>query len=303
MDLFQAMSVYVKVVESGSMTAAARECAISTTMVGNHLRALEQRLGVSLLKRTTRRQRLTEFGQAYYQRCLEVLGLVADSEQLAEQALGEPIGTLRITAPLTFGSERLAPALCEFSRRYPQIKLDVVLTNQRMDLLDNGFDVGIRMGTLPSSARLIARPLQDYTLTICAAPEYLARRSTPRHPDDLQTHDCLSFAYLAGDDWSATEKHWLLGGPEGEVKVPVAGPLIMNSSAGLYRAAIAGMGIVMLPDALVEQDLREGRLIALLPDYRLPGRPMHLIYPQDRYRLPKLRSFVEYAVGLWGINP
>lgn len=303
MDLFQAMSVYVKVVESGSMTAAARECAISTTMVGNHLRALEQRLGVSLLKRTTRRQRLTEFGQAYYQRCLDVLGLVADSEQLAEQALGEPIGTLRITAPLTFGSERLAPALCEFSRRYPQIKLDVVLTNQRMDLLDNGFDVGVRMGTLPSSSRLIARPLQDYTLTICAAPEYLARRSTPLHPDDLQAHDCLSFAYLAGDDWSATEKHWLLSGPQGEVQVPVAGPLMMNSSAGLYQAARAGMGIVMLPDALVEQDLRDGRLIALLPDYRLPSRPMHLIYPQDRYRLPKLRSFVEYALGLWGINP
>lgn len=303
MDLFQAMSVYVKVVETGSMTAAARECAISTTMVGNHLRALEQRLGVSLLKRTTRRQRLTEFGEAYYQRCLEVLGLVADSEQLAEQALGEPIGTLRITAPLTFGSERLAPALCEFSRRYPQIKLDVVLTNQRMDLLDNGFDVGIRMGTLASSSRLIARPLHDYTLTICAAPEYLAKRSIPLHPDDLQAHDCLSFAYLAGDDWSATEKHWVLSGPEGEVQVPVAGPLIMNSSAGLYQAARAGMGIVMLPDALVEQDLRDGRLVALLPDYRLPSRPLHLIYPQDRYRLPKLRSFVEYALGLWGINP
>lgn len=303
MDLFQAMSVYVKVVETGSMTAAARECAISTTMVGNHLRALEQRLGVSLLKRTTRRQRLTEFGQAYYQRCLEVLGLVADSEQLAEQALGEPIGTLRITAPLTFGSERLAPALCGFSRRYPQIKLDVVLTNQRMDLLDNGFDVGIRMGTLPSSSRLIARPLHDYTLTICAAPEYLAKRSIPLHPDDLQAHDCLSFAYLAGDDWSATEKHWVLSGPEGEVQVPVAGPLIMNSSAGLYQAARAGMGIVMLPDALVEQDLRDGRLIALLPEYRLPSRPMHLIYPQDRYRLPKLRSFVDYALGLWGTHP
>ncbi|MCO8168801.1 LysR family transcriptional regulator [Pseudomonas sp. 21LCFQ02] len=302
MDLFQAMSVFVKVVESGSMTAAARECAISTTMVGNHLRALEQRLGVSLLKRTTRRQRLTEFGEAYYQRCVEVLGLVVDSEQLAEQALGEPLGTLRITAPLTFGSERLAPALSEFSRRYPQIRLDVVLTNQRMDLLDHGFDVGIRMGELATSTRLIARPLQNYTLTICAAPQYLARRGTPRHPQDLQQHDCLAFAYLAGDDWSSTEKHWRLNGPDGEVSVPVNGPLMINSSAGLYQAAKAGMGIVMLPDALVEQDLQEGRLMALLPEYRLPGRPMHLIYPQDRYRLPKLRSFVEYALQLWGME-
>ncbi len=124
MDLFQAMRVYVKVVEAGSLTAAAQACSISTTMVSNHLRALEERLGVSLLQRTTRRQRLTEFGTAYYERCLEVLGLVAESEQLAEQAHGDPTGTLRITAPLTFGSEVLAPALVEFSRRFPEVKLD-----------------------------------------------------------------------------------------------------------------------------------------------------------------------------------
>lgn len=300
MDLFQAMSVFVKVVETGSMTAAARECGLSTTMVGNHLRALEQRLGVSLLKRTTRRQRLTEFGEAYYQRCQEVLGLVADSEHLAEQALGEPMGTLRITAPLTFGSERLSPALCEFSRRHPKVRLDVVLTNQRVDLLDNGFDVGVRMGSLPSSSRLVARALHDYTLTLCAAPDYLARRGTPVRPQDLGGHDCLAFAYLADDDWSATQKHWQFSGPEGEVQVPVSGSLTINSSAGLYQAARVGMGIVMLPDALVEQDLLEGRLVALLPQYRLPSRPMHLIYPQERYRLPKLRSFVDYALGLWG---
>ncbi|WP_372439053.1 LysR substrate-binding domain-containing protein, partial [Pandoraea sputorum] len=122
------------------------------------------------------------------------------------------------------------------------------------------------------------------------------------HPQDVQQPDCLAFAYLAGDDWSSTEKHWRLNGPDGEVSVPVNGPLMINSSAGLYQAAKAGMGIVMLPDALVEQDLQEGRLMALLPEYRLPGRPMHLIYPQDRYRLPKLRSFVEYALQLWGME-
>ncbi len=161
MDLFQAMTVYVKVVEAGSLTAAAQACEMSTTMVGNHLRALEQRLGVRLINRTTRRQRLTEFGSTYYQRCLEVLGLVADSERLAEQTQGEPAGTLRITAPLTFGSERLAPALAEFSQRYPQVKLDVVLTNQRLDLLEHGFDVAIRLGH--PDPKLIARPLMDYT--------------------------------------------------------------------------------------------------------------------------------------------
>src|SRR5471032_1786491 len=167
MDLFQAMTVYVRVVETGSMTAAALQCEISTTMVGNHLRALEQRLGVRLLNRTTRRQRLTEFGTAYYQRCLEVLGLVADSERLAEQALDEPSGTLRIAAPLTFGTEKLAPALSEFALLCPRVKLDVVLTNRRPDLLENGFDVAFRLGTT-EEFNLIARPLVAYTLTMCA---------------------------------------------------------------------------------------------------------------------------------------
>ncbi|OOG13721.1 LysR family transcriptional regulator [Pseudomonas sp. B21-040] len=299
MDLFQAMTVYVKVVEAGSMTAAAQQCEMSTTMVGNHLRALEQRLGVRLLNRTTRRQRLTEFGSAYYQRCLEVLGLVADSERLAEQSQDAPSGTLRITAPLTFGTERLAPALSEFSLQCPQVKLDVVLTNGRPDLLENSLDVAFRLGAIEPS-NLIARPLIDYTLTMCASPEYLARRGIPQMPEDLQHHACLSFAYPVGDDWQSVEKQWRLSGPEGEVMVAVSGPMLINSSAGLHQAARTGMGIVMLPDALVEQDLLNGKLVALMQNYRLPSRPMHLVYAQDRYRLPKLRHFVDFAMQLWG---
>lgn len=300
MDLFQAMTVYVKVVESGSLTAAAQACSISTTMVGNHLRSLEQRLGVSLLIRTTRRQRLTEFGRAYYERCLEVLGLVAASEQLAEQAQGEPAGTLRITAPLTFGSEVLAPALVEYSRRFPDVRFDLVLSNQRLNLIENGFDIAIRLGTLPDSLPMIARPLQDYTLTICAAPDYLARHGTPACPQDLRAHNCLAFAYPAGDDWSDVGRRWRMTGPEGEVVVDVEGSLVINTSTGLYQAARAGMGIVMLPDALVQRDLLDGQMVALLPDYQLPMRPMNLLYVQDRYRVPKLRSFVEYAMEIWG---
>ncbi|WJK08883.1 LysR family transcriptional regulator [Pseudomonas fluorescens] len=299
MDLFQSMSVYVKVVESGSMTAAALQCEMSTTMVGNHLRALEQRLGVQLLQRTTRRQRLTEFGSVYYQRCLEVLGLVADSERLAEQTLDEPRGILRVTAPLTFGVERLAPALSEFSLQCPQVKLDVILTNRRPDLLESGLDVAFRLGHFDQS-NLIARPLIDYTLTVCASPEYVARRGMPLTTEELRQHDCLSFAYPAGDDWQSVEKQWRLSGPDGEIMVDVKGPMLINSSAGLHQAARTGMGIVMLPDALVEQDLREGRLVVVMPDYQPPNRPMHLLYAPDRYRLPKLRRFVEFAMQMWG---
>ena len=299
MDLFQAMTVYVKVVEAGSMTAAAQACGLSTTMVGNHLRALEHRLGVSLLKRTTRKQSLTEFGGLYYQRCLEVLGLVANSEQLAEQIHSEaPQGLLRITAPPAFGAERLAPALSEFSRRYPKIQLYVVLSNQAMDLIDSGFDVAIRLGELQPSS-LIARPLQDYTMTLCASPHYLARRGTPQQPMDLQAHDCLAFAYPSTDDWRNADKLWRLRGAEGEVEVAVSGPMTINSSQALHRAAVEGMGIVMLPDALVGADLLAGRLVALLPSYQSPSRSMYLLYAQDRYRLPKLRAFVDFVIEQW----
>ncbi|WP_426150019.1 LysR family transcriptional regulator [Pseudomonas sp. DC3000-4b1] len=299
MDVLLAMSVYVQVVEKGSLTAAAQHCSMSTTMVGNHLRALEQRLGVSLLQRTTRRQRLTEFGAQYYQRCVEVLGLVDAAERLAEQAQAEPSGRLRITAPLTFGVERLAPALAEYNLRYPKVRLDVVLSNQRLDLLENGFDLAIRLGNPDPANGVIARPLEDYTLTICAAPDYLARRGVPLRPADLTQHECLAFAYPAGDDWRSVEKEWRLQGPEGEVVVPVSGALTLNSSSGLHQAARAGMGIVMMPDALVAEDLARGRLVPLLQDYRLPRRPMNLLYASDRYRLPKIRSFVDFALARW----
>jgi DNA-binding transcriptional LysR family regulator len=228
-----------------------------------------------------------------------VLGLVANSEQLAEQLHSEsPQGLLRITAPPAFGAERLAPALSEFSRRYPQIQLHVVLSNQSMDLIDSGFDVAIRLGELQPSS-LIARPLQNYTMTLCASPDYLARRGTPEQPMDLQNHDCLAFAYPSTDDWRNADKLWRLRGAEGEVEVAVSGPMTINSSQALHRAAVEGMGIVMLPDALVGADLLAGRLVALLPSYQSPFRPMHLLYAQDRYRLPKLRAFVDFVIEQW----
>ncbi|MCF5070857.1 LysR family transcriptional regulator, partial [Pseudomonas syringae] len=220
-------------------------------------------------------------------------------ERLAEQALDEPRGILRITAPLTFGVERLAPALSEFYLQCPHVKLDVALTNRRPDLLENGLDVAFRLGNFEQS-NLIARPLIDYMLTMCASPAYVARRGMPNTPQDLQQHDCLSFAYPAGDDWQSVEKQWRLSGPDGEVMVSVSGPMLINSSAGLHQAARTGMGIVMLPDALVEQDLRDGKLVAVMTDYLPPSRPMHLLYAQDRYRLPKLRRFVEFVLQRWG---
>ncbi|MFC6479189.1 LysR family transcriptional regulator [Pseudomonas asuensis] len=295
MDLYQAMTVFVRVVESGSMTAAGEQCGLSTTMVGNHLRALEKRLGMSLLRRTTRRQSLTEFGAVYYQRCVEVLGLVEDSERLAEQAQATPHGTLRLTAPPTFGAECLMPAMADYLSRYPDVKLDLVLTDRLVDLVEEGFDAAIRLGTLDAS-RLIARPLMDYGLTICASPAYLKQHGWPEQPEELSRHECLSFAYPAGTEWRWTEKRWRLSGPEGEISIEISGRVMVNSAQGLRQAALSGMGIVMLPNVLVWQDLQQGKLVKLLGRYQLPTRSMHLVYSQDRYRSPKLRSFVDFAL-------
>lgn len=299
MDLFQAMGVYVKVVELGSMTAAARACDLSTTMVSNHLQALEQRLGVSLLLRTTRRQQVTEAGQAYYLRCLEVLGLVADSERWAERTQATPQGLLRITAPPTFGAECLTPALSGFLQRYPQISVSLTLSDQVQDMLEGHFDAALRLGALEPST-LIARPLDDYRLSICASPEYLQRCGTPQRPEELSAYECLQFMYNPGDAWRGTEKRWSMRGPEGFISVEVAGRLVTNSSAGLRQAALAGMGLVMLPDVLLKADLQAGTLVRVLAPFALPGRPLHLLYPQDRYRSPKLRAFVDYIVQMLG---
>lgn len=299
MDVLQAMSVFVNVVESGSMTAAARECDMSTTMVGNHLKALEQRLGVSLLQRTTRRQNLTEFGVQYYRRCIEVLGLVEDSERMAERAQTLPSGTLRITAPPAFGAEQLPWMLSDFTHRFPDITVEIMLSNQTMDLIEHGFDAAIRLGN-PEPSGLIARPLRDYTLTLCASRDYLERRGTPTSARELSGHSCLAFAYPPGDEWRPADKLWKLTGPDGVTELNVSGPMIANSTPALRRATLSGMGVAMLPDVLISEDLASGRLIPLLVDYQAPRRAMWLMYAQDRYRLPKVRHFVDAALAAWG---
>ncbi|MHB8254909.1 MAG: LysR family transcriptional regulator [Acidiferrobacter sp.] len=299
MDLLEAMSVFVRVVESGSLTAAADRCAISPTMVGNHLRALEKHLGATLLQRTTRRQRLTEFGVAYYDRCIEILGLVADTDSLAQRAQAEPRGRLRITAPVTFGTERLAARLAEYLTAHSAVDLEIVLTDRVVDLLGDGFDAAIRLGAIEPS-RLVARRLADYPMVVCASPDYCRRKGTPASPQDLGTHDCLAFAYAPNSEWSRMGKEWHAFGPEGEETIVVRSRVVINSAQGLRIAAVAGAGIAMLPTVLVSEDLRAGRLVHLFPEYRTPSRPLHVVFPSDRYRSPKLRSFVDFLMQTFG---
>jgi DNA-binding transcriptional LysR family regulator len=292
MDLLHSMKVYVLAVEKGSLSAAAAAGGISATMAGNHLRALEQRLGVQLLSRTTRRQHLTPFGEDYYQRCKEILRLVDDSDAQAQQQQSAPAGKLRVTAPLTFGSEALMPALSVYLERYPEVSVDVALNDRVVDLVEEGFEAAIRIGHLPDST-LIAKPLAPYRLMICASPDYLARRGVPERPEDLSRHECLSFS-------PAAMTHWRMAGEEGMCNIPVSGRLQVNQGQALRVASLHGLGIVLQPAILLEADVRAGHLVQLLPGYELPSRPMSVVYLPDRYRLPKLRSFVDFLVERFG---
>lgn len=292
MDLLDSMAVYVQTVEKGSLSAAAVACSISATMAGNHLRMLEKRLGMQLLSRTTRRQHLTAFGEDYYTRCKEILRLVAETDAQAQKLQLAPAGKLRITAPVTFGTEALMPALATYLARYPEVSVDVALSDRVVDLIEEGFEAAIRIGSLPDSA-LIAKPLAPYQMMICASPAYLARRGIPRTPEELSQHECLAFS-------PAAVAHWRLSHQNGVSRVPVSGRVQVNHGQALRVAALHGLGIVLQPAILLAADVRAGHLVQLFPNHELPSRPMSVVYLPDRYRSPKLRSFVDFLVEHFG---
>lgn len=299
MDLLKAMTVFVRVVETGSLTAAAVACDLSPTMIGSHLQALEARLGTRLIHRTTRKQRVSAFGQTYYERCVEILGLIDDSERLAHDHLATPRGRLRVTAPVMFNNECLIPAIAEYCDRYPEVKLDIVATDAVSDLLNDGFEAAIRIGAL-GNPDLVARPLMPYRLVLCASRAYLRAHGVPATPDALRTHQCLTYAYPPRSEWYAGEPEWVLNGPEGRVAVHVDGRLKIDNSEALRRAALRGLGIALLPAILVNDDLRSKRLVEVLPDYAAPERQLNLLYLPDRHMSPKLRSFIDFVVERFG---
>lgn len=288
MDRLTQMATFVKAVELGSFSAAADDLNLSPQLVGKHVKMLEQHLGVSLLHRTTRRQHLTEFGHAFYQRAKLILADMQAAESLAAVTRGTPSGRLRINAPVTYGARTLAPRLLEYMVRYPQVAVDLTLSNELVDIVEDGYDVVFRIGELTSSG-LKALPLEPYRLVLCAAPAYLARRPPINNPRDLQQHECLGFAFSDGrSDWS-------FEGPEGRVDVPITSRLTINQGDPLLAAAVAGLGVVLQPLELVGDALRDGTLVALLPQYRVPASPMSVLYAADRRMTPKLRSFLEFV--------
>ena len=291
MDRLNAMSLFVKTVETGSFSAAAKVLRVSPQLVGKQVSELEKHLGVTLLQRSTRRQSLTDAGQRFLDRARTILAEVDAAEDLAAESRAAPSGRLRVNAPVSFGSHVLAAALPEYLRRHPQVAVDLKLSNRMVDLIDEGFDVVFRIGELRDSG-LIARALTPYQLILCATPGYLAKHPRIRSPADLTAHNCLGFSLI--------KPEWTLQGPSGITTVPVTGPFTADLGEPLLAAGLAGLGVVFLPSEVVAPALKGGRLVELLPKFPAPPLPMHLLYGSDRRLTPKLRTFIDFAVEKFG---
>lgn len=289
MDRFTGLMVFVKAVDLGSFSATGEALNMSSQLVGRHIQELERRLGVRLLNRTTRRQSPTDFGRMFYERARIILAEVDAAENLAAETRALPKGRLRISAPVSFGIHILSLKLPAYMERYPEVEIDLRLNNRLVDLIDEGFDVVFRVGELTDS-RLIARPLAPYRLVLCASREYMEKSPLLLTPMDLVHHRCLAYSH------TELRTHWTFDGAEGRVVVPVSSRLMVDHGEPLLQAALAGMGIMLQPCELVRHALAEGKLVELLPDYKIPTRPMHVIYAQDQRMTPKLRTFLDYVV-------
>ena len=293
MDRLTSMAVFVRAVEQGGFAAAADEFGLSPTMVGLHVRALENRLGSRLLNRTTRRQSLTEVGRLYYERCRQILSDVEVADASALELQNTPRGRLRVTAPVSFGVHALTPAIADYLELHRQVEVDLALNDRVVDLIEESFELAIRIGALADSS-LIAYPLAPYRMLVCAAPDYLERCGVPREPSELATRNCLGFA-----QWG-TGRDWHFASPHGPVSVCVHGTLRANNGEALRMAARRGMGIILQPEVLLAADIEAGHLVPILEDYALPSRPMHMVYLPDRRPTPKLRTFIDFVIARFG---
>lgn len=296
MDRIVAMQTFVRVVEAGSFVRAAGQLNQSTTVASRLIAELETHLGTRLLNRTTRSLSLTDAGQAYYERCLALLADLEEAEALVGRQSHTPSGMLRLTAPIAFGAERLAGLLAGFREKYPQVTVDVSLSDRAVDLVEEGFDLALRISQ-ELDPSLVARRLTTVRIICCAAPVYVQRAGMPAKPQDLQQHDCLIYTNTARPD------EWTFDGPTGRISVKVRGGWHANSGDLLRIAALAGEGIVCQPTFLIGDDLRTGRLVPLLPDYHLPDLTMYAVYPSRRHLSAKVRALVDYMVGQLGDPP
>ncbi|MCA1454893.1 LysR family transcriptional regulator [Bradyrhizobium sp. BRP22] len=298
MDQLAAMATFVRAVEAGSLSAAARSLPSSLTSVSRQISALEEHFGTRLLLRTTRQLALTDDGRLLYERAKSILGEVKEIEAALSRDRRQPSGRIRVSSPSLMGRLVLAPLLAEFLRRYPLLSVDLVLVDRAVDMVEEDIHLAIRVGRLRDS-QLVARKLADLRMIVCASPAYLARRGIPQAPRDLADHDCLVFSDAPGSaEWRFAES------AKANRKIRISGRLWMNSLDALVTAAKEGAGIVRVPSWQVDTELMAGNLRRILAEYEPPPTPLHLVFQPSRLASPKTRAFVDYLVERWrAIDP
>ncbi len=294
MDKFESMRAFTQVVISGGFAAAARVMGLSRSAVNKLVIGLESELGVQLLHRSTRVVSPTETGLAFYERCIEILASLEEAESSVMQLHGEPRGRLRVNAPMSFGTMHLAPALADFLVQYPDLQLQLTLNDRFIDPIEEGFDVTVRIAEPQQIASLIVHSLAPTQRVLCAAPTYLENHGIPSHPDELNHHSCLHYGQLA------VENQWILTGADGEYTVSVNGVLCSNNGEVLKDAAVRGLGITLLPRFIVGEELQQGRLQIVLPDYHSPELSIYVIYSVNRHLSTKVRLLVDFLQERFG---
>jgi len=293
MDKLESLRAFVKVVQHGGLSAAARDLRLSRSAVSKYLIDLETELGVQLLVRTTRSASPTENGQAYYERVVAILAEIDEADAAVSSLQAEPRGILRVNAPMSFGTLHLGTAIADFMEKYPELKIQLVLSDELIDPVREGFDVTLRIADLASSS-LVARKISPAPRVICAAPSYLQRRGTPQHPDDLREHDCLTYGHLA------TAYQWKLTGPDGDHWIQIPWTLCTNNAEVLRDASVKGRGLALLPTFIAGADLRTGALTVVLTQYKAPEISVYAIYPQTKHLSVKVRVFIDFLAERFG---
>lgn len=282
------IAVFVHVVRSGSFTAAAEKLGLSKSVVSKYVTRLEDRLGARLLNRTTRRLSLTEVGQAFFERSQRALDEIEEAETEVSRLQGEPRGELRLSSPMSFGILHVAPLLPAFQARYPDLTVDMVLDDRKTDLVDEGFDLAIRIGELPDSS-LVARRLGPCRHVVCGSPEYFARNGVPQSPEDLAEYPALTYRY------QDAPAEWRLVDVDGNYhQVTINSRLQMNNSLALREALLKGAGLTLTPTFVVGSEIKAGLLMAVLTEYRAMEVSIYAVYPQRKHLSPKVRAFIDF---------
>ncbi|WP_029014587.1 LysR family transcriptional regulator [Niveispirillum irakense] len=299
MDRLEDLRLFTLVAEGRSFTRAADRLGLSKSAASRRIGELETRLGARLFNRTTRHISLTQVGEGFYQRVSQILDALEDAERSVASQHAAPRGVLKLAAPMSFGIKHLADAIGRFMELYPEVEIDMDLSDRFVDLVEEGYDMAVRIGRLKDSS-LVARKLCPARVVICASPTYLSRHGTPQVPADLAGHSCLIYTNTqAPEQWVFRASP----GSEETRSIRITGRLRANNGDALREAAIAGQGLVQLPTFIVGEDLSRGKLLPVLDDFALSQSAVHAVYPANRHLSPKVRAFVDFLAGRFGPVP